>query len=118
MAEQEIIALVHTGIAVLLIGLGFPLWQRRVGPNMWYGFRTPATMSDERIWYPVNQETGGWMIATGLVTLAVVIVTYAMDLGIGGQTLFNTTALVAGVLVMCVRGFTLTGRLKRSLPAE
>ena len=47
---------VATGL--LLAGLSIPLIRRRVKPNRFYGFRTPQTLSDERIWYDANAYAG------------------------------------------------------------
>jgi hypothetical protein len=51
--------------AVLTAALGYPLKQRRVPPNWFYGFRTPATMKNPDLWYEVNQKTGKDLMVLG-----------------------------------------------------
>jgi uncharacterized membrane protein len=51
----------------LLFVLALPLAFRRVGPNRWYGFRTPRTLGDERLWYEANAEAGKRLAAAGVM---------------------------------------------------
>jgi hypothetical protein len=53
--------------AVLTVALGYPLKARRVPPNWFYGFRTPATMKNPQLWYEVNQKTGKDLMTIGFV---------------------------------------------------
>lgn len=56
-----------TGLVTALSGL--PLVRRRVPPNCWYGFRTPRTLRDERVWYEVNAYVGRLLVWYGLAIL-------------------------------------------------
>jgi uncharacterized membrane protein len=47
-----------------------PLALGKVPPNSWYGFRTPATLSDARTWHLVNRACGRYFIASGLMMIA------------------------------------------------
>ena len=53
--------------AVITIALGLPLKKRKVKPNWFYGFRTPATLKDEALWYDVNEKTGTDLVIIGNV---------------------------------------------------
>jgi len=53
--------------AVITIGLGLPLKKRKIKPNWFYGFRTPATLKDETLWYDVNEKTGTDLVVIGNV---------------------------------------------------
>jgi hypothetical protein len=61
-------------IALMVLGgffvsaLGLPLALGKVRPNPWYGFRTPRTLSDERVWYPTNRITGWYLVVTGILS--------------------------------------------------
>ena len=84
--------------AVLLVGLGYPLAKRRIGPNRWYGFRVRATFANEQIWYDINAQAGRDLMVLGalvgiLVLLlpklpwippAMAVVMYSGVLAIGG----------------------------------
>ena len=62
----EILYWFNIGCGLLIIGLGIPLVLEKIKPNMWYGFRTKKTLSDEKIWYPANKYAGKVMILTGI----------------------------------------------------
>src|SRR4051812_15141355 len=63
--------LVFVGAAVAAAAV--PLATGKVPPNSRYGFRTPATLADPRLWYLVNRASGRYFIGSGLMmaTLAV-----------------------------------------------
>src|SRR5688572_13826064 len=58
------------GIGILYIILGVPLALGKIPPNWGYGFRTPRTLSDPRIWYEANRVSGYDLIAAGVAILA------------------------------------------------
>lgn len=118
MTVEQLICVIHGGVAALMAGLGYPLWRNLVPPNRWYGFRTPATLRDERIWYPVNQATGGWLLLTGAVTLPVVVGTYLLGLQVNAMVPVNLIPLMTGLLATTVYGFVLVSRLKQRYGAD
>jgi uncharacterized membrane protein len=46
------------GLGLFLIALCIPLAMQKVKPNGLYGFRTPKTLSNEKIWYEANRVAG------------------------------------------------------------
>ena len=52
--------------AAVILWMGIPLLRRRVGPNSLYGFRVPATLRDEGLWYDVNAKVGLDCVGMGL----------------------------------------------------
>lgn len=54
-------------LAVVFFALAVPLAAGRVPPNRLYGFRTPRTLADDRVWYPVNRMTGRRMMSFAMV---------------------------------------------------
>lgn len=118
MTGEQVIFAVYLFVSALLFGLGVPLWREKVPPNWWYGFRTPTTLGDERIWYPVNRVTGWWMIAIGVVTVPVALATYLTGMTANEAALYNMGSMLIGTVGMMVHGFALLGRLKRELPIQ
>lgn len=53
-------------IATLLIALAFPLIQRKVKPNYWYGFRIPRSFRSEDHWYRINEFGGRLQLRAGV----------------------------------------------------
>ncbi len=54
-------------VSAALFTAGMPLWLGKVGPNRFYGFRTPRTIADDRVWYPVNKVSGRNLSLAGTV---------------------------------------------------
>ena len=52
----------------LFVVLSIPLVLRKVGPNVVYGYRTPATLADEELWYGANAFFGVRFIVASLVS--------------------------------------------------
>jgi uncharacterized membrane protein len=66
-----LILLLYCVAGGVLVLLGLPLYFGKVPPNQFYGFRTPQTMGDDKVWYAVNRVTGRGMVLTGTATIAV-----------------------------------------------
>ena len=54
------------GINTLVVLFSVPLVLGRVPRNLFYGFRTPKTLSSDAVWYPANRILGRAMIIAGL----------------------------------------------------
>ncbi len=84
-------------VAVALFAASVPLAAQKIPPNRLYGFRTPRTVGDDRVWYPVNKVAG----RNGLVTsMAVGLVGVLSVLGVAG--FWSIAALVAFSMMMLV----------------
>ncbi|HKV55306.1 MAG TPA: SdpI family protein [Candidatus Binataceae bacterium] len=55
--------------AIVLIVVSIPLILERVGPNRYYGFRTPKTLSSPEIWYAANSVAGKDLLIAGVVVV-------------------------------------------------
>lgn len=58
---------VHSIAALLAIVLAVPLMRRKVGMNMWYGVRIPASFASEKEWLRINEYGGRQLLLWGLV---------------------------------------------------
>jgi len=67
----QLTALVVSGL--ILVGAGIPLMRRTVPPNRWYGIRLRSTLTDERIWYAVNERSGRDLVVVGTTVLIVAL---------------------------------------------
>lgn len=56
-----------------MIGLSIPLILRMVPRNHFYGFRTAKTLSDDGIWYELNQGSGWDMVFAAAAQLVLVL---------------------------------------------
>jgi len=115
MADQMIFAALGT----LFIGLGLPLALRRVGPNGWYGLRTPATMANEEVWYEANAISGRDFVALGSGLLVLVIVLpQVLHLSGGGYASVYTAVALIGSLGIAARGWRKANGLLRERRAR
>jgi uncharacterized membrane protein len=75
---MEFIFLVNIGIGMLIIVLAVPLFKEKIKPNIWYGFRTKKTLSDEKVWYPANKYAGQKMIYAGTAMILMSALLFAL----------------------------------------
>jgi uncharacterized membrane protein len=77
------------GIALILASV--PMIIGSVPPNRWYGFRTPRTQSDPKVWYPANRIAGQYLAFAGLLivlaTLGVALLQKQISPAIGATIL-------------------------------
>jgi uncharacterized membrane protein len=97
MSDFNIAVLIFTLVGIVFIGLGVPLFLRRVPPNAWYGCRTTRTLADEKIWYAVNQVTGRDMIIIGLLMIASSLAVFVFGKGLNST---NAMIILLAVLVL------------------
>lgn len=95
MNETFYIALLFFVVGALFVGLGIPLMLGRIRPNIWYGFRTRKTLSNDEIWYSINQVTGKDMMWVGAILTVVSLVVMAM------QDRISTESAVLILVAVC-----------------
>ena len=66
---------------LLIAATSVPMILERVPPNRTYGFRTPATLGDERVWYAANAASGRWLLAATLISAAFAVAYLSHDRG-------------------------------------
>ena len=55
-------------VDALFVLISIPLVLRKIGPNVVYGYRSRATLSDPALWYEANALFGRRLIAASLVS--------------------------------------------------
>ena len=113
---EVVILVVFLVNSCVLVGLGVPLALGRVGPNPLYGFRTPATLRDPAVWYPVNRVAGWWLIATGAAVAVVAPCTFFGGLGLPAAPLVNLVPLSVGIPAMIIHGTAVSRRVAARQP--
>lgn len=102
------------GLALLLVGLGWPLARRRIGPNHWYGLRVPATFADTQVWYEANALAGRDLMALGATAFLVWLGLYLAGFDSRLRTFACALLLGLGSLLLTVRGWRAANRLLRA----
>ena len=92
-------------MTLLAFALSIPLAAEKVPRNNFYGFRTPRTVKDDRVWYPVNRVAGRNGIVMGMI-LALSTVLYGLGI------------LAAGTLVPALVAITLFGLISTFVSAS
>lgn len=113
------IALVVAGLA--MIGLGVPLVAGKIGRNRLYGYRTAATLSDDRVWYPVNALSGIWLIWAGLLALAIgclLLIFRSNDDAAELVLVLGVPSLILCLIVGVYRGWKLATAIDRELSED
>src|SRR5215510_9822134 len=88
-------------VGLLFVGLSVPLIQNRVPPNRFYGFRTPKTLSDPKIWYEVNHISGKDLFVAG----AFITISSLVMLGFAqGWTPEHVAVTMVSVMVLSLSG--------------
>jgi uncharacterized membrane protein len=72
--EKGLITIVSC--AVLLALLAIPLMLRKVPRNVVYGFRTRATLGDDRLWYEANAHFGRGLLIASIVSALAILTLY------------------------------------------
>ena len=65
-------------LGLLFVGLSIPLMRGRIPPNRFYGFRTPKTLSDPKIWYEINRVQGNDLFVAGAVIVISSVVMFLL----------------------------------------
>jgi uncharacterized membrane protein len=99
-------------VAILFMGLAWPLMRRWVKPNYLYGLRVPATLADEFVWYEANAKTGRDLFSLGLVELLFALLPMIdRDLSVGTYALGNSIFMGVGVVGLAIIGALRANRL-------
>jgi SdpI/YfhL protein family len=70
--------LITVTIAAAVFALiAIPLMLRRVPRNVVYGFRTPATLASDEVWYDVNAHFGRGLLIASILSIVAIFVLYS-----------------------------------------
>lgn len=93
MTSGEYILFLCAAGGLLSVALGFGM--QKVGPNRFFGVRSPATFADRRVWRDTNRQSGRGLIALGVCIIAFSVLLMLFP---GDRWPFAVGALVAGTL--------------------
>jgi len=104
---------------LLAAGLAIPLLQGKIPPNRFYGFRTPATMREEWLWYAANKASAKLLLTWGLLCTVTAVGTYFIP-DISEKTYFslNLGGLVGGLFVVILFSFSILYKLQIKGPGR
>jgi hypothetical protein len=78
-ASPNLILLAHNPSRLIeAAALAVPLMLRKVPPNVVYGYRTRATLRDERTWYEANAHFGRGLLVASAISAALAAIALAL----------------------------------------
>jgi SdpI/YfhL protein family len=97
----------------LLAVLSIPFLWHLVPRNRFYGFRVPATLRDDQVWYSMNRRVARVMIPVcgALAVSAVVFRQVGLDSPVGRNVLSVIT--IVAIAAVTLRGWSEANRLER-----
>jgi uncharacterized membrane protein len=95
-------------IDAILVAASLPMIFGKVPPNRFYGFRTPRTLADPRVWYPANRFAG-WALSLAGVASALLLLYVPLPPGID-EAVWAIWPLVVAVIACFVYVRRIDGR--------
>jgi uncharacterized membrane protein len=105
------------GCDAILAGIAVPLALKKVPRNVVYGFRTPATLSDDRIWYEANAHFGRRLLVASIVGVLAILALFLAPLSPRGFLNASIVVLVAPTFVATAATLRYVRVLKRGEPS-
>jgi hypothetical protein len=106
--------LIFLGSAVITIALGLPLKKRKIKPNWFYGFRTPATLKDEALWYDVNEKAGHDLVMIGNVLAVLAAAMFGLQVSPSNFTGVCVAWIFMGATLSVFRCFVFVSQRTRA----
>jgi hypothetical protein len=102
--EKGLITVLACDAVFALIAV--PLALRKIRRNVFYGFRTRATLADDFVWYEANAHFGrGLIVASGVSAVAILLLYWKGSLSPDAFFKASIAALVVPSLVATIATF-------------
>lgn len=98
--------LMYTISGIFLSLISIPLIYGKIGPNPWYGFRVPKTLSNPNVWYPANTYAAKRLFIVGIVDVFASIILYFIpNMSLDTYALSCGALIIGGLIVALVQSF-------------
>ena len=105
------------GSSLLTAALAVPLMRRWVAPNPLYGFRTPRTLAEPRVWYDANAQAGRYLFRASVLSgLAVSLLALVPGLDPDAFAWGALAIVMTGLAAAGVLSFHALGRIGTRTP--
>ena len=101
-------------VGILLAVLSIPPTLGWVPRNRLYGFRVPATLRSDTVWYSINRRFGCELIVIGIALAALAASLDAAGLDTPAGRAVAVVAMIASLLTTTVRGWRTANRVERT----
>ena len=108
MYASTILVVSHVFVGMIEIILGMPLLLGKIKRNIFYGFRTPKTLSDDKIWEESNKKVGKDLIMAGVIlTIASLLLFFVKDsISIETLLIICLILLFVPIIAVIIRGLS------------
>ena len=98
--------LMYTISGIILSLISIPLILCKIGPNPWYGFRVPKTLSDPKVWYPANAYAAKRLFVVGILgSLISILLFFVPNIDINTYALSCAAVILGGLIITLVQSF-------------
>jgi len=106
MDVETFLVIIFILVGMIEIIIAFPLFMGKVKKNIYYGFRLPKTLSNDKIWHKANKYTGRDLIFAGIfvVISSLILSFFRYDLSISNITIISTIVLLGSLFIVIIRG--------------
>jgi uncharacterized membrane protein len=102
MDDLTVIFIVFISVGMVEIILGLPLLFNKIKPNWFYGFRLPSTVSNEKVWYKINQYFGRDMIISGIIIVLLTFFLMLFKLNLLIIEIFTFLIVILHILIITI----------------
>lgn len=81
------IGILYVSLGLFLIGLCWPLKQRKIKPNRWYGFRFRESFLSNEHWYRINEYGARRLMPWGALLMGIGVVPLAYGIEAPGRSI-------------------------------
>ena len=104
-----------TAVGIVLAVLSVPPTLGWVPRNRLYGFRVPATLRSDAVWYAINRRFGRELIVIGVALAAMAAWLDAAGLDTPAGRAIAGIAMIASLVTTTVRGWKAANRMERAV---
>jgi hypothetical protein len=114
MEDTIILILIFFFVGLSEVGMSIPMILGVIPPNWYYGFRVSKTVSNEKIWYQVNNYFGKDSLIAGVIVTVTALLLWRFGAGLSEEAIVMISLIVILIpmSVSIIRGFLYLNKLE------
>jgi len=105
MDDITLVTIIFITIGMAEILQGIPLLYKKIKPNWLFGFRLPSTVSNEEIWYKVNEHVGRGLVYAGSIVVIGSLFLSVFNLNLNEKVWILVIILAVPLSAVLISGF-------------
>ena len=82
--------------------LSIPLLMQKIPPNLFYGLRTPRTLSDKNLWYKTNRWVGLVLSISSLIAIVGAVGLWILQENLLGSSVLVTSLVLSSLPLITI----------------